>query len=880
MICYGVNSGVGFGGNSNCAGLACKLATPGCTTDAFGGNCVGTVVPFGSKEAVHPESQKFVGAPCLDATPSDTTLDRTGAPASGEEGLYMGKLWTVCDCAEGGTGLPEPASRLLNLTTSRISNFTKNEVLAAFSTFLPQKNVTDESNGKDKVVTLLPSFADMFRLPSLSSINLPSILGDLTGAKGGKDGQSVSGPKLPDLSGLLGQMKPAADSQPQTSAAIQGVLNPEAGSLPNGTKVELMGSTGAAPAPPAEKPPRTLGSLLSRFTKPKNDSSSSHSSSSAAAPGADKTDASATKVKPMTLGDLFGGLRRAGPDSNSTAAPAAAATAPAGNSTRKLDLSPIGALINKFINGPNAAPPAAPAAAATTTAAPASAPAQQQQPLPATAAKIQSTPQPSQQPAPAAAPAAAAPTPPATPAPRAPGPATLTVPKSGKISYVAPTAGAPPPELDLTPITAGHTPGDPNDRPKTLAERLREKKKAQQGATKVVDVTDSPKAGPSADAPIPPPSVRKSGFSASVPGLNLPPVKRLQDDPVWIATGMDSPTLMLNLQALTNALQSGAGAGAEDLMQFGALLGQLQKVPGGLGALPADVSTALMTLAAEVNRVTSGGAPAAAAPEPAAATPAPAPAAAQPADKAADKPAAADKVADKPAAAAPAADKAADKPAAAAPAAAAPAADKAADKPAAAAPAADKAADKPAAAVTPAPAAQSAKQAADKPAAAPASVPAPAKPADADKKEQPQQQQQQPVKASLASTPDNSSGSSSSKKDTPATAPTAAAAASKEAVKQPAQAAAPAATGAAAAPAAGKSEAPDSKKDSPSQPAPAGAAAKPAPAAAEDKPAAAAAAASKPASTAAPAAAAAGSVKAPAAAASPSEQPKAVSKQQ
>lgn len=356
MICYGVNSGVGFGGNSNCGGLACKLATPGCTTDAFGGNCVGTVVAFGSKEAVHPESLKFVGAPCLDATPSDTTLDRTGAPASGEEGVYMGKLWTVCDCAEGGTGLPEPASRLLNLTTSRISNFTKNEVLAAFSTFLPHKNVTDEANGKDKVVTLLPSFADIIKFPALSSIDLPSILGDLTGAKGGKDGQPVAAPKLPDLSGLLGRMKPADGQQQTAAAALQGgTLNPESGSLPNGTKVELMGA-GASPAP--EKPPRTLGSLLSRFTKPKNDSAHLAGNSSTAPGASNQTEAdkaSSTKVKPMTLGSLFGGLRRAGPD-NSTAAPTAA-QAPAGNSTRKLDLSPIGALINKFINGPQAAPP-------------------------------------------------------------------------------------------------------------------------------------------------------------------------------------------------------------------------------------------------------------------------------------------------------------------------------------------------------------------------------------------------------------------------------------------------------------------------------------------------------------------------------------------
>jgi hypothetical protein len=608
MICYGVNNGVGFGGNSNCGGLACKLATPGCTTDAFGGNCVGTVAPFASKDSISPESLKFIGAPCLDATPSDTTIDAAGSPASGEEGIYMGKLWTVCNCAEGGTGLPEPAARLLDLTTSRISNFTKNEVMAAFSSFLPQKNITDEENpqAKSKVVTLLPSFTDMFKLPSISTFNFPNLLGDLTGAKGGKDaGGNV--PKLPDLPGLLGQMKP---DDTQSVATTQG-LHFENGGLSNGTKAELMmvESPGSAP----EKPPRTLGSLLSRFTKPKEDSNSDGSSTFT--PGSTAADKALTKVKPMTLGDLFGGLRRAGPD-NSTAAAAPAAAGAAGNGTRKLDLSPIGALITKFINGPQAAAPAAPATTtATQAAAPANgtAPAVTQAVQPSTAAKIQAVSEPSTQSGPAPAP----PGPPKSPAPRAPGPAVLSAPAKGAV-WAAPVAQAVPelaPDVAAVVNDPAHIAGDPKDRPKTLAERIRDKKAAK-AAGKETD--------PPAEAPPPEPKVRKSGFS----GTALP-VPRPTDDPIWVATGMKTPVLLANLQALTAALQTGVGAGADDLMAFGNLLAQLQRVPGGLGALPAEVSAAVMTLASEVNRVNSGEPAAAAAapaavPSPAVVEPAPA----------------------------------------------------------------------------------------------------------------------------------------------------------------------------------------------------------------------------------------------------------------
>lgn len=117
MICYGTNNGFGFGGSNACAGLACKLEVAGCTTDAFGGNCVGSVVAFGEESAVYAESRRYIGAPCLDATPSDTTLDAAGSPA-GIKGIYMGKLWTICDCSDEPGQITSPAAMLLNLTTT------------------------------------------------------------------------------------------------------------------------------------------------------------------------------------------------------------------------------------------------------------------------------------------------------------------------------------------------------------------------------------------------------------------------------------------------------------------------------------------------------------------------------------------------------------------------------------------------------------------------------------------------------------------------------------------------------------------------------------------------------------------------------------------
>ncbi|WIA36109.1 hypothetical protein OEZ86_007459 [Tetradesmus obliquus] len=198
MICYGTNAGFGFGGSNLCAGLACKLAVPGCTTDAFGGNCVGTVVAFGDKSTLNPASQKYIGAPCLDATPSDTTLDEQGNPA-GISGVYMGKLWTICDCAGNPGMLETPAHMLVNLTATSIGNLTKNDVLLAISQVLPKVNLSEALNAT-RTTELFPSFTEMFKMPEMPSIQLPSFL-----THGSNSSDESIQIKLPDLGQLLGR---------------------------------------------------------------------------------------------------------------------------------------------------------------------------------------------------------------------------------------------------------------------------------------------------------------------------------------------------------------------------------------------------------------------------------------------------------------------------------------------------------------------------------------------------------------------------------------------------------------------------------------------------------------------------------------------------
>eukprot|EP00882_Tetradesmus_deserticola_P014646 GHRQ01015583.1.p1 GENE.GHRQ01015583.1~~GHRQ01015583.1.p1 ORF type:complete len:358 (+),score=77.13 GHRQ01015583.1:256-1329(+) len=210
MICYGSNAGFGFGGSNMCAGLACKLAVPGCTTDAFGGNCVGTVVAFGDQSAVTASSRKYIGAPCLDATPSDTTLDEQGNPA-GISGVYMGKLWTICNCADT-PGTPDTTAQMLvNLTATGLSNLTKNDVMLAISKVLPQVNLSDVLNAS-RTTELFPSFTDFFKKPQLPSIQLPSIL-----TQGTNPSNETLQIKLPDLGQLLGSLAAKAK---EASAAV------------------------------------------------------------------------------------------------------------------------------------------------------------------------------------------------------------------------------------------------------------------------------------------------------------------------------------------------------------------------------------------------------------------------------------------------------------------------------------------------------------------------------------------------------------------------------------------------------------------------------------------------------------------------------------
>lgn len=101
IICYGVNNGVAIGGSNVCAGLGCRLAAPGCTTDTFGGNCVGTVWPInGTATGLSSKAKKWLGYPCLDATPSSNTLTADGKPTTSATGVYMAKLWTICNCTD------------------------------------------------------------------------------------------------------------------------------------------------------------------------------------------------------------------------------------------------------------------------------------------------------------------------------------------------------------------------------------------------------------------------------------------------------------------------------------------------------------------------------------------------------------------------------------------------------------------------------------------------------------------------------------------------------------------------------------------------------------------------------------------------------------
>lgn len=228
LVCYGTNSGVGIGGSARCAALGCKLAVPGCTTDAFGGNCVGTVAVLPGREAaLHDDAARYIGAPCLDAAPSEYTLHADGSRAHNGKGEYAGRLWSICDCAASPLDvLPSPAASLLSVGGAALAdataNITKNDVLLALSTLLPSVNLS-EALGKSDVASardakLIPSFADVFKLPSIAAERIGGVMGNRaatsdsgSGKVGiaalGADGEQPAGEEgassLPSMSGLL-----------------------------------------------------------------------------------------------------------------------------------------------------------------------------------------------------------------------------------------------------------------------------------------------------------------------------------------------------------------------------------------------------------------------------------------------------------------------------------------------------------------------------------------------------------------------------------------------------------------------------------------------------------------------------------------------------
>ena len=101
-VCYGLNPAGAVGVASQCAGLACKLAVPGCNTDLLGGACIGTVADLsGQLFLTNPAGAAMVGYPCLDVTPYGKTLSASGVEST--SGAFVAKLWTVCDCRAAPT---------------------------------------------------------------------------------------------------------------------------------------------------------------------------------------------------------------------------------------------------------------------------------------------------------------------------------------------------------------------------------------------------------------------------------------------------------------------------------------------------------------------------------------------------------------------------------------------------------------------------------------------------------------------------------------------------------------------------------------------------------------------------------------------------------
>ena len=213
MVCYGVNMGLSSGGGNLCNGLGCKLAVPGCITDTFGGNCIGKVSLTGAVPAdqIPAEAAKYLGYPCLDAAPSDSTLNSKGAIST--KGSWVAKLWTICDCLS--PVLPTGDDNSTAGSIFNIGNFisglldktdaNKNDLLAVISKLLPA--VEKDAVDFDKLVPQLDLTA-IFKLPEVPKVRVKqglmcdSLLVDfqltnnipqdrITGIEGSRHGRSV-----------------------------------------------------------------------------------------------------------------------------------------------------------------------------------------------------------------------------------------------------------------------------------------------------------------------------------------------------------------------------------------------------------------------------------------------------------------------------------------------------------------------------------------------------------------------------------------------------------------------------------------------------------------------------------------------------------------
>jgi hypothetical protein len=88
-MCYGLNAPGAIGVSAKCAGLACWLAVPGCTSSQQTGACVGTVVDFyGTVATTNAAGAAMVGYPCLDVSTANATLDNDGTEVQVSQGYH------------------------------------------------------------------------------------------------------------------------------------------------------------------------------------------------------------------------------------------------------------------------------------------------------------------------------------------------------------------------------------------------------------------------------------------------------------------------------------------------------------------------------------------------------------------------------------------------------------------------------------------------------------------------------------------------------------------------------------------------------------------------------------------------------------------------